>query len=187
MLSMEAGPESLELKVLALIEGGFKSREMWEAECPHLAPLDEGHRMILNLAAAVERQGLVLGSLATSPQTRAELRAEMPGMVNRAPAWMDAHLQGREAMTLDLFCQGLAQTLATHRTAIERLIDEQMVDPGSIKETLAEAPVPAGAAREDEDALLEGVTQAMMAHLKAIVALARDLEDHIGRRLMGED
>lgn len=184
---MGEGWQSLDLKVLALIEGGFKSREMWEAECPHLSPLDEGHRMVLNLAAAIERQGLVLGGLAMSPETRTELRAEMPGMVGRAPAWMDAHLQGREALTLDLFCQGLAQTLATHRAAIERLIDEQMVDSESIEEALAEAPVPAGTPGEDEDTLLEGVTHAMMAHLKAIVALARDLEDHVERRLMGDD
>lgn len=168
------------MKVIALIKGASKSREVWEAECPHLSPLDEGHRTLLNWASTVERQGILLAKLAMAPRTRAELETEMSGIVDRAPAWLDAHLQGRDTMTLELFLQGLAQTLTKQRAAIERVVAEQVVDPEPIEETLAEAPVPSGTGDEERSALMRGLGHAMTAHMKALVDLAYDLEGQAG-------
>jgi hypothetical protein len=187
MRSMGERRQSLDLGVLALIKGASKSREAWEAEYPHLSPLDDGHMLLLNWAATVDRQGVVLARLAMSPETRVELESEMPGMVDRAPAWMDAHLEGRPTMTLRLFLEGIAQTLTTHRAAIEQVVAEQVADPEEIEETLAEAPVPAGTPDEERSALLHGVSHAMLAHTKAIVDVAYDFEIQARRALGGED
>lgn len=179
---MGLGRQSLELEVIELIKGASKSREVWETECPHLSPLDEGHRTLLNWASTVERHGLLLAWLAIDPRTRAELETEMSDIVDRAPAWLDAHLQGQETMTLELFLQGLAQTLARQRVAIKRVVAEQVVDSEPIEETLAEAPVPRGTPDEERRVLMRGVGQAMTAHMKALVDLAYDLEGQAGLR-----
>jgi hypothetical protein len=184
---MDAGRQSLELRVLDLIKGAFKSREVWEAEYPEEAPIDDDRVMLQNWASTVHRQGILLADLALFPKTRAELGAEMPGIVNRAPAWLDAHLAGRQSMTLELFLQGLAQTLATQRAAFERVVAEQVVDPASIEEALAEAPVPAGTGEEERSDLIHGVSHALMAHTKALVELAYDLETQAARIFESED
>lgn len=101
-------------------------------------------------------------------------------MVDRTPAWLDAHIQGR-AMTLEIFIQGLAETATEHREAIERVVTEQVSDPEPIEEGLAEAPVPAGAEEEDQDDFMSGVVAALSAHTKALVDIAYDLEVKFGR------
>lgn len=175
------------MRVIAIIQGAFKSREVWEAEFPEDSPLEDDQVMLQNWASTVHRQGMVLADLAVLPHTRAELKAEMQGLVKRAPAWLDAHIQGRQAMTLELFLQGLAQTLTTQRTAIERVVAEQVVDPQPIEETLAEAPIPAGTDEEQRDNLLSCVSHATTAHLKALVDMAYDLETQAGLRSDSED
>lgn len=165
---------NLEMQVIAAIRGAVKPREAWEAAYPDLGPLDDDRVMLENWASTVNAHGMVLAHLAMFPQTRAELKAEMPGMVDRAPAWLEAQLQGCETMTLELFFHGIAQTLASQRAGIERVASEQASDPAAIEETLAKAPVPAGT--EERGVLLPGVSKAMMAHVKALVDLAYDLE-----------
>jgi hypothetical protein len=173
-------PPSLETRVIEAIRGAPRSREVWEAEYPELSPLDEERLMLQNLAATVSRQGTVLARLAMRPQTRVELETEMRGIVDRAPAWLDAHFKGQTIMTLELFLQGMAQTLASQRAAIERVAAEQAADPTEIEETLANAPIPAATPGEERSSLMDGVFTAMVAHLKAIGLLAYDLETQPG-------
>jgi hypothetical protein len=180
MLSMADGWPDIEGQVIAAINGAFKSREQWEAEYPELSPLEDDWVMLQNWALVVHRQGIMLARLAVLPQTRAELAAEMEGLVNRAPAWLDAHFEGQDTMTLDLFLKGIAETLARQRAAIERIVAEQASDPEPIEESLAEAPVPATA--EERPDLLRGICEVMPAHLKALVDLAYDLEVRAGWR-----
>lgn len=183
----EEVPQSLDLQVLQMIRGALKSREVWNAERPDgVPPYSDDQAMLQNWASVVSRQGSILANLSVVPSTRAELMASMPGMVNRAPAWLDAHLQGRQEMTLELFMQGIAQTLARHRDAMERVVSEQVANPESIEETLAEAPIPTGAKGEDRSDLISGVGCAMSAHMKALVDIAYDLEIQVGR-LMDPD
>jgi hypothetical protein len=104
----------------------------------------------------------------------------MPGMLNRAPAWLGAHLQGGQAMTWELFFRGIAQTMTVHRREIERVVAEQVSDPEEIEEALADAPVPAGTEEEDRSDLMSGACRAMTAHLKALVDIAYDLEMQFG-------
>jgi hypothetical protein len=106
--------------------------------------------------------------------------AQMPGMVDRAPAWLDARLQGKP-MTWRVFFTGLAQTAAVHREAIELVAAEQLSDPEMIDETLAEAPVPTATPDEDRSALMSGVVHALLAHTKALADIAYDLEMTAGR------
>jgi len=179
---MVAGRPNIEMQVIEAMKGAFKSREQWEAEYPEFAPLEDSRVMLQNWASTVHRQGVVLARLAVFPQTRAELEKEMQGMVDRAPAWLDAHLRGEQTMTLELFLKGIAQTLAKQRAAIERVVAQQVSDPSSIEEALAEAPVPAATDDEERRDLLRGVGQAVMAHFKALVDLAYDLEVQAGWR-----
>jgi len=77
--------------------------------------------------------------------------------------------------------RGIAQTLATQREAMERVVAEQVADPEPIEETLAEAPIPTGAKGEDRSNLISGVGCAMSAHMKALVDIAYHLEIQVGR------
>lgn len=183
---MEGPPENLETFVLHQIRGAFKSREVLEAEWPEDAPpLDDDRVLLSNWASLVQRQGSILARLSVVAPTRADLMAKMPGMVDRAPAWLDASLQGKP-MTWRIFFTGLAQTAAVHREAIELIAAEQLSDPEMIDETLAEAPVPSAAPGEDRSALMSGVVRALLAHTKALADIAYDLEMTISESLQEE-
>jgi len=174
--------QTLEMQVLQLIRGAFKSREVLEAERPEgVPPFDDDRAMLQNWGSLVDRQGTILAKLSVVAASFEKLMENMPGMLNRAPAWMDAHLQGQEAMTLELFMRGIAQTMAKQREAIERVVDEQVADPESIEEALAEAPVPAASEDEDRSDLMSGVGAVMGAHMKALVDIAYDLETQVGK------
>jgi hypothetical protein len=173
----ELPPDSLERYVLDTIKGAFKSREVLEEERPEgVPPFDENRAMLQNWATLIGRQGSLIGHLSVVPKTRTELGERMPDMLNRAPAWMNAHMEGVEEMTLKLFMQGIAQTMAEHRKAIERVVEEQVAEPEGIEEALAEAPVPAATDEEDRSDLMQAVGDAMTAHTKALVDIAYDLE-----------
>jgi hypothetical protein len=173
----ELPPDSLERYVLDTIKGAFKSREVLEAERPEgVPPFDDNRAMLQNWATLIGRQGTLIAHLSVVPETRAELLERMPDMLNRSPAWMNAHMEGVEEMTLKLFMQGIAQTMTEHRKAIERVVEEQVAEPEEIEEALAEAPVPAGTDEEDRSDLMQGVGQAMTAHTKVLVDIAYDLE-----------
>lgn len=167
---------NLEMMVLRTIQGAFRSREILEAEWPDDAPpLDDDRMLLHNWTAMVSRQGTMLAHLALIPSTKADLLDRMPGMVNRAPAWLEARVNDAP-MTWRLFLTGLAQTAATHREAIERVMDEQMAEPEETERVLADAPVPMGMPDADRDALTEAVSNALVAHTRALADIARDLE-----------
>ncbi len=167
---------SLQSLVLSQILGAFKSREVLEAEWPEDAPpLDDDRALLTKWASLVQRQGMILARLAATPRTRSLLLETMPGMVDRAPAWLDASIQG-EPMTWRVFFTGLAQTASVHREAIERVTAQQVDDPTSIEEALAEAPVPAASPDEDRSELMSGTVRALLAHTEALVDIAYDLE-----------
>lgn len=182
---MGAGPQTnLELEVLWRIMGAFKSREVLETERPdYVPPYDDDRAMLQGWATAVDRQGVILARLSVVPETRSELMSRMPGLLNNAPAWLDAHLEGQEEMTAKLFMRGLAQTQIEHRAAIERVVDEQVVDTEEVEEALEEASVPPGTVDETQSELIRGVGQVMPSHTKALIAIAYDLEAQAGRRL----
>lgn len=177
---MTEGRPAIEIRVIELVKGAFKSREVLEAEHPDAAPLDDDQVMLQNWASTVHREGILLAHLAMVPKTRAELLTEMEGLVDRAPAWLDAHFQGRQVMTLDLFFQGIAQTLATQRAAFLRVVAEQASDPEAIEGKLTDAPVPVPT--EERSALMRTVSNAITAHLEALVDLAYDFEVQAGWR-----
>lgn len=180
-------PQSLEAWVFAINKGAFKSRELLDAERPEdTPPHSDGSALLQNWATLVNRQGVMLAHLSAVPATRAELMESMPGMVDRAPAWLDARLQGKP-MTWELFFLGLAQTMAVQRREIERVVEEQVSDPEKIEEALTEAPVPDGTREEERFDLMSGVGLALSAHLKALVEIAYDLEVQAGRRGGADD
>jgi hypothetical protein len=168
--------------VFAMTKGAFKSRELLEAERPEdVPPYSDDLVLLQNWGTLVDRQGRMLAHLALVPATRAELKESMPGLLDRAPAWLDAHLQGKPMMSWELFFRGAAQTVAVHRREIERVVAEQVDDPEEIEEALANAPVPAGTEEEGRPDLMSAVSLAMTAHLKALVDIAYHLERKFGR------
>lgn len=175
---MQAREPYLELKVIGRIKEATKTREEWEAEHPEASPLSDDWVMLQNWASIVHRLGMILAHLAVLPETRANLMSDMNGIVNRSPAWLEAHLEGQQVMTLDLFLHGVAQTLGKQRLAVERVIDEQVSEPTAIEETLARAPVPDGT--EPRGDLFPAVTDVIAAHTKALVDIAYDLEMQAG-------
>jgi hypothetical protein len=177
-------PENLEGDVLRRLRGALKSREGWEAARPdHLPPVNDDQVMLQNLASMIDRQGVILADLAVLPPTKAALKTTMPEMVNRAPAWLEAHLHGVQEMTLELFLRGIAQTQTEQREAFERVVAEQVSDPEPIEETLAQAPVPPGSEEESRSEIMSGVFQAMAAHTKALADIAHDLELQFARHI----
>jgi hypothetical protein len=182
----EEQPLSLDLQVLRRIKGTlFKSLEVMEAERPEdMAPFKEGGDVLYRWAATLDRQGVILAHLSAIPETKAELMSRMPGLVNCAPVWLDARLVGVTQPTAVLFLRGLAETLGIHRIEIERVVAEQVVDPEDVEAALEEATPPPGAKDETQSQLIHGVGQAMMAHTKALVEIAYDLEMQIGHRLI---
>lgn len=166
---------NLELWVLQILKGAHRSREVLETEYPDVV-WDEDRILLHNLSSIVHRQGMLLALLALVPATREELMSRMPALVDSAPAWLDAQVRGGEPMTVKLFARGLAQTLTAHRAAVERVVSEQVANDGPIHEILREAPVPAGAADEEQGPLVSGVFGAMTAHTEALCGIARDVE-----------
>lgn len=67
-------PQNLEMYVLHMIKGAFKSREVLEAEWPDHAPLDDGRVMLQNWMSLVHRQGSLLALLSVTPSREPSLR-----------------------------------------------------------------------------------------------------------------
>lgn len=82
-------------------------------------------------------------------------------------------------MTIILFATGLAAALSVQRVAIERVAEEQVRDLEPIWAALAEASVPDASGASQQE-LIKGVSEAMIAHLRALVGIAHDLESQIG-------
>lgn len=174
-------PTNLEDMVLYAMQGAFKSKEVWEAEAPEeVLPLSDDKVLLQNWATMVDRQGTMLGHLAQTPSTKAELLERMPGLVNRSPAWLTARVNG-ERMDWRIFLTGLAQTAAVHRTAIKQVMSEQMSEPGEAERVLEETPVPGASPEEDRSLLMKGVFHTLMAHTEALVQIARDIETQLQR------
>lgn len=169
--------------------GAFaKSREVMEAERPeHIPPYTDDAAMLQRWAMTINRQGVILAQLSAIPETRSELILRMPGLLNSAPAWLDADLADVKETSTVLFFRGLAQTLCVQREAIERVVDEQVADPERVEEALAEGSPPPGTEDETQSELIHGVGTAMGVHMKALVAIAYDLEMQMGRRLVLDD
>jgi hypothetical protein len=100
----------------------------------------------------------------------------MPGAVERVPAWLEAKVHGPPLMTVRLFVRGLAQLMGEHRAAIERVVAEQVREPGPIEASLAAAPLPAGSDGESDSELIGAIG----AHLEALVEIARDFDQRTG-------
>ena len=70
--------------------------------------------------------------------------------------------------------------MGEHRAAIERVVAEQVREPEPIGASLAAAPLPAGSEDESDSELIRAIGLAIGAHLEALVAIARDLDERIG-------
>jgi hypothetical protein len=170
----------MEMVVVKSIAGAARSREVWEEERGEdEPPMSDLQIFIENTTEVVRRHGVVIAQLAMVPGTRAELQASMPDAVKRIPAWLEARVCGPPLMTPELFVRGIAQLMAEHRVAIERVVAEQVLEPEPIEESLALAPLPAGGADEPNGETIAAVGQAMGAHLDALMAIARDLDQRL--------
>jgi hypothetical protein len=180
---------SIEEMVTAEINGVFESfaptllaRERGEASN------EDSQAMLECWASVVQRQGLILARMSMLPWRKAELKSNMSDIVNRAPAWMNAHFRGERVMTLELYAQGMAQTMATQRVAFEQVLAEQVSEPVPLRELLAEAPIPAAPEKMGRSELLSALAKAMMAHTEALAGIAADvdakLREHLERQFL---
>jgi hypothetical protein len=178
---MAEQPLSMEMVVVQAITAAPKSREGWEElRGPDQPPMSEQEVLLENMTEIVRRHGVVIAKLAIVPGTRAELEASMPDAVERVPAWLEAKVDGPPLMTVRLFIRGLAQLMGEHRTAIERVVAEQVREPQPIEAMLAAAPLPAGSEDESDPELMAAVGAAIGAHLEALIEIARDLDLRMG-------
>jgi hypothetical protein len=172
-------PDNLVDLVFTVLRGACKSREVLEAELPEELRGEAGERLVFdNWACTIERTGLLLAYLSAVPPTRARLMGEMRGLVDRAPAWLEASVEGKP-MTYELFVRGLEQTIAVQRRAFEQVVGEQVIDPEPIEEMLAEAPVPDSATEPPRSIPMAAVGKVATAHMEALVEIAFDIEDRI--------
>lgn len=180
---MRGNEEHLVLRVVTLIQGGWRSRELIEAENPEFGSLESEQVLLCNCGSLVHRQGMVLAHLSRIPSTRAQLHAEMSGLLESTSVWIEAKARG-EPMTGTLFAQGLTDVLTVQRAAIRRVAREQVEDPEPIWAALAKVSLP-NTEIASQGELIQGVGKAMVAHVEALVAIARDLEGGAGAYLGG--
>lgn len=138
----------------------------------------EGDNPLNEIANFLNLQGMLIAHLAMDPQTSDELIAAAPTAGERVPAWMEMWVFGSQPEPGRRFALGCTQLLGEQRRALERIIDEQIEDPGPIEEILEEYPIPTG---EDEDAseLMAGAAGAFHANFEASLAIARDYDEWI--------
>jgi hypothetical protein len=169
-------PKNLVELIFFVMRGAGKSSEVLEAELPEELRVDIEDRLLVDYwASTIERTGMLLAHFSILPRTKAELLEEMQGLFNRTPAWQRASA-GEEPMTYELFVRGLRQTVAVQRRAFERVIAEQALDPEAIEAVLAEAPVPTDDPVEPDEKPITPVSDASLAHIKALVEIALDIE-----------
>jgi hypothetical protein len=178
---------SMEEMVTAEINGVFESfAPILLAGKREEASNEYSRAMFECWGSVVQRQGLILARIAILPWRKAELKSSMSGIVNRAPAWMNAHFRGERAMTLELYAQGMAQTMATQRGAFEQVLADQVNEPAPLQELLAEAPISAAPEEMERSELLSALSMAIVAHTKVLAGIAADadakLREHLERQ-----
>jgi hypothetical protein len=178
---------SIEEMVTAEINGVFESfAPILFAGKRREASNEDSRAMLQCWASVVQRQGLILARMSILPWRKAELKSNMSDIVNRAPAWMNAHFRGERAMTLELYAQGMAQTLATQRAAFKQVLAEQVSEPAPLEELLAEAPIPAAPEEIERSKLLSALSKALVAHTEALAGIAADIDvklrEHLERQ-----
>lgn len=168
---------SMEEMVTAEINGVFESfAPILFAGKREEASNEYSRAMFECWGSVVQRQGLILARMAILPWRKAELKSSMSGIVNRAPAWMNAHFRGERAMTLELYAQGMAQTMAAQRGAFEQVLTDQVDEPAPLQELLVEAPLPAVPEAIERSALLAALAKAMTAHTEVLAGIAADAD-----------
>ncbi len=177
---------SIEEMVLAEINDLFESfAPVLLAHSQEEPTKDEARAMFQFWGSVVQRQGVILARMSMFPWRKAELKSDMSGIVNRAPALMNAHFHGERVLTLELFAQGIAQTMATQRAAFEQVLAEQVSEPAPLQALLAQAPIPAAPEEMQRGELLAALAKAMSAHTEALAGIAADvdvkLREHLER------
>lgn len=180
------GFPSVKQMVIADIRGVLESVGSLPGSDEHLS--DEDTRAMLECwGSLVQSQGVILARMSLLPWKKAERKSSMSGIVNRSPAWLNAHFRGEGVMTLELFAEGIAQTLARQRVEFEQVLIEQIEEPAPIQALLDKAPLPAEPGKVERSELLSAVAGAMNAHTEALVEIAADLDEkfcrHIGSDL----
>lgn len=131
--------------------------------------------LVNGLVAAIDGQGFILRRLAEDDRTAAELDAALKHAVERLPAVVEQRVYDTP-LSFGAFVRALAELLALHREAVERVVAEQVEDPGEIEALLALAPVPVPGddAGENPD-VAAAVFDAILAHARALELIAADL------------
>jgi hypothetical protein len=132
------------------------------------------------------QQGMLISQLALDPDLRRTLGRKMAHAISRVPAWMEARVYGVQVISSRLFALGSVQLMAEHRSAIEQIVDAQVDDPEPIEAVLAENPVPAGTDEETAEELYEQMGGVFSAHLEAMAAIGRDIDEWVEEELAEE-
>jgi hypothetical protein len=168
-------PGNLEGLVISQLIDAYESFEVGGADGQGTLASPGGHLVQL-WASVVDRQGQILAQLAIEPDTRAELASSMEGLVNRSPAWLDAHLREEKTMTVDLFLRGMAQTMTRQREGISRVAAEQTREPATLEKTLREAPLPESFEDPEHDEFVSALADAVTAHSEVLIGIAAELD-----------
>jgi hypothetical protein len=174
-------PGNLEMLVISQLVDAYGSLEARDANDPQSTLSSSGGHPLQLWSSVVDRQGEILARLAIKPATRAELMSLTEGLVERAPAWLDAHFRDERKMTVDLFLHGMAQTMVKQREGIKRVIAEQTREPAALEEILRGSPLPEDPEETERSALMSALADAVTAHTEVLIGMAAEI-DSLTRR-----
>ncbi len=176
-LDPQGTPGSVEEVVVRALGMPHRTREdLEQLRGEDEPPVGEIQLVLDNAISDVKRYSLILANISIVPATKERIMRESRDATDRVPAWMEAAVYGPPLMTPRLFMRGLAQLIGEQRRDFEQVVEEQVMEPEPIEELLGAAPVPEGGDDETDSELTGGVSEASVAHMQALVEIARDLD-----------
>lgn len=170
-------PNSIEKAVLKALKSVMAHPDTWEERTdPDMSDDERGRRTLRRCIDHLRCHGFLISHLALYPHTRIELRKQMDRTIEFVPAWEEAGVFGVEKMSGRLFAVGQCQVLRVHRAGIERIFEEQILNPEFFQEILDDAPIPEAHDEEPGNQIMSEGGLAMTAHARVLVDLGHSLD-----------
>jgi hypothetical protein len=184
-MSNEPAPQGvMEELVRQTLIGAYVSRDVWEARWDGEPPeISDAQLSFENFFELIRRQGLLTAQLAFFERTREELSTSLPNAIHRMPVRLRMSVHGHAKTSPEELFRDIAELLGVHRKAILRVIEEQVDEGEEIKDLLEEAQVP----DRDDDDPVPSVGRVVLAHSRALILIAADIDAWVVEVEAGEE